>query len=86
MNDAATRPISETELRRLEPNLGRVLFATRWLVAPIYLGLLASLVLVALKFVQMLITAIRGFVPLSSTEAMLAVLQWSISRWSPTWS
>jgi uncharacterized protein (TIGR00645 family) len=75
MNVIPTRLISEAALRRLERNLGRVLFATRWLMAPIYVGLLASLVLLALKFVQKLIQAVRGFLPLSTTEAMLVVLQ-----------
>ncbi|HEY6432541.1 MAG TPA: YqhA family protein [Acetobacteraceae bacterium] len=75
MNDAPTRLISDAALRRLERSLGRVVFATRWLMAPIYVGLLASLVLLALKFVQKLIQAIRDFLPLSTTEEMLVVLQ-----------
>ncbi len=75
MNDTPARLISEAALQRLERNLGRVVFATRWLMAPIFVGLLASLVLLALKFIQKLIDAIRGFLPLSATEEMLVVLQ-----------
>jgi uncharacterized protein (TIGR00645 family) len=75
MNDQPKALIDDALAERLERNLGRVLFTTRWLMAPIYVGLLASLVLLAVKFIQKLIEAIRGFLPLSATEEMLVVLQ-----------
>src|SRR6202007_699857 len=55
-------------------NLGRAMFAARWIMAPIYVGLLAALVLVVIKFVQKLIAAIPGFLALSSNEAIFVIL------------
>ena len=60
---------------RLERNLGRVLLATRWLMAPIYVGLLASVVLLAIKFVQKFAQGLRTLLVDSATEEMLGVLQ-----------
>jgi uncharacterized protein (TIGR00645 family) len=60
---------------RLERNLGRVLLATRWLMAPIYVGLLASVVLLAIKFVQKFAVGLRTLLSDSVTEEMLSVLQ-----------
>jgi len=60
---------------RLERNLGRVLLATRWLMAPIYVGLLASVVLLAIKFVQKFGQGLRTLLTDSATEEMLGVLQ-----------
>ena len=55
--------------------LGRALFAMRWLLVPIYLGLLVALLLLAAKFVQKLVVTVRTILSLSSTETMLAILQ-----------
>jgi uncharacterized protein (TIGR00645 family) len=60
---------------RLERNLGRVLLATRWLMAPIYIGLLASVLLLAVKFVQKFVVGLRTLLIDSATEEMLSVLQ-----------
>jgi uncharacterized protein (TIGR00645 family) len=60
---------------RLERNLGRVLLATRWLMAPIYVGLLASVVLLAIKFVQKFFLGLHTLLSDSATEEMLGVLQ-----------
>jgi uncharacterized protein (TIGR00645 family) len=60
--------------QRIQRNLGRAMFAARWIMAPIYVGLLGALVLVVVKFVQKLITSIPGFLALSSNEAIFLVL------------
>lgn len=60
---------------RLERNLGRVLLATRWLMAPIYVGLLASVVLLAFKFLQKFVLSLSTLLSDSATEEMLGVLQ-----------
>ena len=44
-----------------EHRLERGIFATRWLLAPIYVGLVAGLVLVVIKFFQELWKLIQGF-------------------------
>ena len=40
-----------TPLARLERTVARLLFASRWLLAPVYLGLVLSLVLILARFV-----------------------------------
>jgi len=59
---------------RIRRNLGRGMFVARWIMAPIYLGLLVALVLVAVKFVQKLVQTIPGFLALDSNEAIFLVL------------
>jgi len=59
---------------RVRRNVGRFMFIARWIMAPIYLGLLAALVLVVVKFVQKLVQSIPGFLALSSNEAIFLVL------------
>lgn len=60
--------------QRVQRNLGRAMFAARWIMAPIYIGLLVALVLVVVKFVQKLVMAIPGFLALSSSEAIFLIL------------
>ena len=59
---------------RIQRNLGRGMFAARWIMAPIYIGLLVALVMVVMKFVQKLVQAIPGLLALSSNEAIFLVL------------
>jgi uncharacterized protein (TIGR00645 family) len=59
---------------RIRRNLGRVMLTARWVMAPIYLGLLAALVLVVVKFVQKLVEAVPGYLTLSSNDAIFLVL------------
>lgn len=59
---------------RLTQGLGRVVFAARWLMAPIYLGLLVCLLLLVVKFVQKLAELVPGLLQLSGSDTVLAVL------------
>ena len=59
---------------RIRRNLGRVMFAARWIMAPIYVGLLVALGLVVVKFVQKLVQAVPGFLALASNDAIFLVL------------
>jgi len=59
---------------RIRRNMGRVMFAARWLVAPIYLGLLAVLALLAVKFVQKLVTTIPLVLAMTSNDVILVAL------------
>jgi len=54
--------------------LGRVMFAARWMIAPIYLGLLVSLALLMVKFVQNLFALIPGLLDMTATNLVLGVL------------
>ena len=59
---------------RIRRNMGRVMFAARWLLAPIYLGLLVVLALVAVKFVQKLVIAIPQVLGMTSNDLILTTL------------
>lgn len=60
--------------QRIQRNLGRAMFAARWIMAPIYVGLLIALLMIVVKFVQKLVAAIPGFLALTSNEAIFLVL------------
>jgi uncharacterized protein (TIGR00645 family) len=59
---------------RLTQGLGRVILATRWLMAPIYVGLLVALLLLAIKFVQKLVALVPDLLEMSGNDTVLAVL------------
>jgi uncharacterized protein (TIGR00645 family) len=59
---------------RIQRNLGRGMFAARWIMAPIYVGLLVALLMVVVKFVQKLVGAIPGLLQLTSSELIFLVL------------
>jgi uncharacterized protein (TIGR00645 family) len=59
---------------RVSRNLGRLLFAARWIMAPIYFGLLISLLLLAVKFVQKAVSAAYDILALSTSDTIVAVL------------
>jgi uncharacterized protein (TIGR00645 family) len=59
---------------RVRRNLGRVMFAARWIMAPIYLGLLIALLMVVVKFVQKLVQTVPGFLDLNTEQAIFLVL------------
>ena len=59
---------------RVRRNMGRVLFAARWLVAPIYGGLLVVLAMIAVKFVQDLVTEVPLVLRMTTGDLILAAL------------
>jgi uncharacterized protein (TIGR00645 family) len=73
MSDSPTPAIHAIEAR-IRRNIGRVMFAARWLVAPIYLGLLVVLALVAVKFVQKLVTTVPMVLGMASNDVILVAL------------
>lgn len=58
----------------LTQSLGRAIFAARWLMAPIYMGLLLGLVLLVVKFLQTLWRLLPGLLAMSGHDLVLAVL------------
>ena len=68
---AAWIDVTEERTRR---TLGRALFAARWIMTPIYVGLLAALIMVVVKFIQKLVQAVPGYLALDSNEAIFLVL------------
>ncbi|MBW4093161.1 MAG: TIGR00645 family protein [Proteobacteria bacterium] len=55
--------------------LGRAVYAARWVMAPIYLGLFAALVMLAAKFLQKLVALGGRLVALSGADTVIGVLQ-----------
>jgi len=51
-----------------------MIYAARWIMAPIYLGLLLSLLLLAEKTIQKLIEAVPGLLTASTGDTILTVL------------
>jgi uncharacterized protein (TIGR00645 family) len=62
-------------LQRLETLIAGVLIASRWLMAPLYLGLIAALVVVGIEFFVELARTIAGFAELHTDGVILAVLR-----------
>jgi uncharacterized protein (TIGR00645 family) len=55
--------------------LAQVLIASRWLMAPLYLGLIAALIVVVVEFFKELVHAIISFAGLNADGTILAVLK-----------
>jgi uncharacterized protein (TIGR00645 family) len=68
------RPPGRTGLRRIEVWIETLLFAGRWLMAPIYLGLLVILGAVAVKFVEELAVTIPLLLSMKEREFVMFVL------------
>jgi uncharacterized protein (TIGR00645 family) len=62
-------------LERLETLVAGALAASRWLMAPLYIGLIAVLVLVGVAFFRELAHIVTGFVGLDTDGVILAVLK-----------
>src|SRR5579863_9680511 len=73
MSDRPAYDIDVIEAR-IRRNMGRTMFAARWLVAPIYLGLLAVVGLVAVKFVQRLVATVPLVLGMTSNDLILTTL------------
>jgi uncharacterized protein (TIGR00645 family) len=76
MNDPAPKrtPAIHMLEARIRRNMGRAMVAARWLVAPIYLGLLVVLGLIAVKFVQRLAGAVPRVLGMTSNDLILTAL------------
>lgn len=61
-------------LVRLERVTERLLFGSRWLMAPFYLGLALSLALLMIKFVQELVHIAPLILAMKDTDVILAIL------------
>jgi uncharacterized protein (TIGR00645 family) len=58
----------------MEKVLERVIFASRWIQAPLYLGLVVALLVLTVKFLVELVHLVPGMVTLSESEVVLGVL------------
>ena len=73
MSETSTPAIHAIEAR-VRRNMGRLLFTARWLVAPVYGGLLVALAMIAVKFVQDLVTEVPLLLGMTTGDVILAVL------------
>src|SRR6266446_6268595 len=62
-------------LGRLDALLVRLLLGSRWLMAPLCLGLVAALVVVLVEFFRELVQGVVGFSAMHSAEVILVVLK-----------
>jgi uncharacterized protein (TIGR00645 family) len=68
-------PRAEDDLvDRVRRNMGRAMLAVRWLVAPLYIGLIGALVLDAIKFAQKLVASFRKVFEMDDSETILTAL------------
>jgi uncharacterized protein (TIGR00645 family) len=58
----------------LERSVEKLLFACRWLLAPMYLGLSLALLALGIKFFQEVGHSLGGILTLSETDLVLTVL------------
>jgi len=58
----------------IERTIEKLLFACRWLLAPMYLGLSLALVALAIKFFQEAAHSLMGILTLAETDLVLSVL------------
>ncbi len=61
-------------MRKAEHTLERVIFGSRWLMAPFYLGLIVCLAVLLVKFAQELVHIVPGVLTMRETDVILAVL------------
>ena len=66
--------ILNTGSGRIEGTIERLFFATRWIAAPLYMGLTAGLLVVAIKFFQLLIKLILTSFNLDFDDVFVGVL------------
>lgn len=58
----------------LDQPLERLIFASRWLMVPIYLGLIVTLAMTVVKFLQELARLVPQVLAMKDTDVILAVL------------
>jgi uncharacterized protein (TIGR00645 family) len=61
-------------MRQVEASMERVLFASRWLMAPFYMGLVISLALLLFKFGQELLHFLPNILEMKETDLILWIL------------
>ncbi len=58
----------------IELTLEKLLYASRWILAPIYLGLSAGLVLLGIHFFEEVVHALSSVLTLQETDLVLLIL------------
>ncbi|MFT4123583.1 MAG: YqhA family protein [Microbacteriaceae bacterium] len=63
--------------RRLEHGVERFLFAARWLLAPIYIGMLVALLAILVKFLEEIVALVGHVTTNTATDASHSVVEYS---------
>ena len=66
--------MSENLLEKIEDLIENLVFSSRWLLAPIFLGLIISIGILSIKFVLVFIAIIPEFITMSFDDFAIAVL------------
>ncbi len=74
MNALPPQPVAPAEDTPLERAIEHTIFASRWLMAPVYLGLIAALAMLIVTFFKELISAMPNVLTMGETEVILLVL------------
>jgi uncharacterized protein (TIGR00645 family) len=74
MTDPSRQPPASERHPAIERVLEQLIFASRWLMAPFYLGLVVALGVLMVKFVIELIELVPEVVHLKETEVILGIL------------
>jgi uncharacterized protein (TIGR00645 family) len=74
MNAPPPQPVAPAEDTPLERAIEHTIFASRWLMAPVYLGLIAALAMLIVTFFKELISAMPNVLTMGETEVILLVL------------
>ncbi|WP_246338060.1 TIGR00645 family protein [Azospirillum oleiclasticum] len=59
---------------RMEDRLERMIFASRWLLAPFFVGLIVAILVLLVKFAKTLLALVLGVWGASDYEAVIAIL------------
>jgi uncharacterized protein (TIGR00645 family) len=71
---SSSRSFIRSSSRRLESGLETLLFAGRWLMAPVYVGLVVILAAVAIKFIEETVLAIPFVLSMQERDLVMLVL------------
>jgi uncharacterized protein (TIGR00645 family) len=63
---------------KLEIGVERVLFASRWILAPFYLGMVVALALILVVFVCALVADLAHIPSMDAEQAILRPAPWSL--------
>jgi uncharacterized protein (TIGR00645 family) len=61
-------------MRAVEHGLERAIFASRWLLAPFFIGLIAAIVVLLIKFAKELIHLVEGVFESGEYESVISIL------------
>lgn len=75
MSASTPPPIPKSPMRKLEHGVESVIFAGRWLLAPLYIGLTLSLIIILIKFIQQFVNIIGDVTHDGMEDIVLVILQ-----------